>query len=121
MYSCLRVLESEKAAAGPVCRFLTLNLLICPPGISVGFNTASGGPRSGPWEDGAGARCDAHGPRQGPEPGDDGSKRAREPDGGRSQAESPGYFRGHSGGEGRADAALCGEDCVDLFFCSIII
>lgn len=103
-----------------VC-FLTLNLLNCPPsGDSVGSDPASGGSRSGPRKDGAGARFGACGSRQGPKPGDDdGSRRDREPHGGRPQTQSPGYSGGHSGGEGRADAALCGKDG-GFFFYSLV-
>lgn len=100
----------------PVSCLATLNLPICPPsGDAVGSDPASSGSRSGPREDGAGARFDACGPRQGPKPGDDGSQRNREPHGGGPQTQSSRYFGGHSGGEGRANAALCGEDCYSFY------
>ena len=86
---------------------MTLNLPICSPsGDTVGSDPAPSGSRSGPREDDAGARFGARGPRQGAKPGVDGSKRDREPHVGRPQTQSPLYFGGHSGGEGRANAAL---------------
>lgn len=98
----------------PVSCFITSNLPICPPsGDPVGSDTASSGSRPRQREDAPGARLDARGPRQGPKPWDDGSQ--REPHGGRPQTQSPGYPGGHSGGEGGADASLCGEDGADYF------
>lgn len=89
---------------------LTFNRHSVPPlGDTIGSHQTSSGSGKGQREDGAwrGARR----PRQEPKPGDDDvSRREREPHGGRPQAQSPGYFRGHSGGEGGANAALCGED-----------
>lgn len=98
--------------------FLTLKAsALSPPGHPAGSAQASGGAGSGPREGGAGARLGARRPRQRTLPGDDGPRRQREPHGGGPPAPGAGHPGGHSGGEGGADAPLCGEDWVIHFMC----